>query len=72
MEMQHLLRFLKINSQVLEVGFFYLNESKEMTAKKVILSSKPLVFVSSIDSSRLSDDNKKYSYCTSYECSHIS
>ncbi len=41
-------------------GVFYLNESEKMTAKKVILSSKPLVFVSSIDSSRLSNDNKKY------------
>ena len=42
------------------VGFFYFNASEEVTTKKVILSSKPLVFVTSIDSTRLSNDDKKY------------
>jgi TolB-like protein len=45
---------------VVIVGVFYFNTSEELTTKKVVISSKPLVFVSSIDSSRLSDDDKKY------------
>ena len=36
------------------------NASGELIAKKGVISSKPLVFVTSIDSSRLSDDDKKY------------
>ena len=42
------------------LGVFYFNTSEELTTKKGVISSKPLVFVSSIDSSRLSDDDKKY------------
>ena len=42
------------------VGVFYFNASEELIAKKGVISSKPLVFVTSIDSSRLSDDDKKY------------
>ena len=45
---------------VVMVGVFYFNTSEEVTTKKGVISSKPLVFVSSIDSSRLSDDDKKY------------
>ena len=45
---------------VVMVGVFYFNTSEELTTKKGVISSKPLVFVSSIDSSRLSDDDKKY------------
>ena len=45
---------------VVMVGVFYFNTSEEVTTKKRVISSKPLVFVSSIDSSRLSDDDKKY------------
>ncbi len=45
---------------VVMVGVFYFSTSEEVTTKKGVISSKPLVFVSSIDSSRLSDDDKKY------------
>jgi len=45
---------------VVMLGVFYFNTSEEVTTKKRVISSKPLVFVSSIDSSRLSDDDKKY------------
>ena len=45
---------------VVMVGVFYFNTSEELTTKKGVISSKPLVFVSSIDSLRLSDDDKKY------------
>ena len=45
---------------VVIVGVFYFNTSEELTTEKGVISSKPLVFVSSIDSSRLSDDDKKY------------
>ncbi len=45
---------------VMVVGVFYFSSSEEVTTKKGVISSKPLVFVSSIDSSRLSDDDKKY------------
>ena len=45
---------------IMVVGALYFNTSEELTTKKVVISSKPLVFVSSIDSSRLSDDDKKY------------
>ena len=42
------------------VAVFYFNKSEELTATKRVISSKPLVFVTSIDSSRLSDNDKKY------------
>ncbi len=45
---------------IMVVGVFYLSTSEEVTTKKGVISSKPLVFVSSIDSSRLSDNDKKY------------
>ncbi len=45
---------------VVIVGVFYFNTSEELTTKKGVISSKPLVFVSRVDSSRLSDDDKKY------------
>ena len=45
---------------VVMVGVFYFSASEEVTTKKGVISSKPLVYVSSIDSSRLSDDDKKY------------
>ena len=45
---------------IMVVGVFYFSTSEEVTTKKGVISSKPLVFVSSIDSSRLSDNDKKY------------
>ncbi len=49
-----------IASLVVMIGVFYFNTSKELTTKKVVVSSKPLVFVTIIDSSHLSDNDKKY------------